>query len=263
MRTAGERVEVTKAGRWGFYGSVVRVHEDATCDVALDEGNITLTHKPASEVKHATLTRIEQMHKDVENAHGALTAPTYAHARSVRQSQSRVCCLTLTALGVACLVTSIQCWLTAFSLMPVEGTHPSGYCELCTWVRFQGRVCHTWPETSPRCHEHFLPWVYAGAFAFVVSILPGTLVFMSFRNSCGAMRGEATLGEDDGTTSWEYVYHLCDTLAFGRTLWCCGTAATESELRDYGDAEDALRHARNKIKMDEITSYSRGLSSML
>ena len=150
---AGSTCMVTKAGVWRYDGLITAVHNDGTYDVLLQDEKITLTHKPASEVRQADLSRSAQSDFEIEQRINAVSSPEHAAAAEVRLGQSRGFCGALLVLTAAICSTAAACFFSAFSLMPAGGQHPAGMCELCAYQRGRGFVCTLWPETNPRCHQ--------------------------------------------------------------------------------------------------------------
>ena len=182
----GDLCAVTKAGAWRYDGEVVVVYSSGHYDVYLQDEKITLTNKPPEEVRRATHNSKEERYDlELAQAKAALGAPSHATARAVRINQSRTCCVMLLVLFLTFASVCAWSFLSAFSLMPQPGKHPSGMCELCVYARYGGRICNLWPEDSPRCHEHFLPWVYGGAFAGVLMCFPLLVLWMGGRPSNG------------------------------------------------------------------------------
>ena len=171
MISVGDLVSVVMAGQWRHDGRIANAHADGTYDVFVIDENVTLTNKQSDEVKAATVSREQRMQMDVEEAQSVLWRTEHASARSVRLNQSRLCCGAILLWATAMTALSVRLFMAAFSLMPTGGQHPDGMCELCVWQKYQGRVCTLWPETSPRCHEHFMPYIYEASFAATLAVL--------------------------------------------------------------------------------------------
>jgi len=248
----GDLCAVTKAGAWRYDGEVVVVYSSGHYDVYLQDEKITLTNKPPEEVRRATHNSKEERYDlELAQAKAALGAPSHATARAVRINQSRTCCVMLLVLFLTFASVCAWSFLSAFSLMPQPGKHPSGMCELCVYARYGGRICNLWPEDSPRCHEHFLPWVYGGAFAGVLMCFPLLVLWMGGRPIlCSNM----ALGELSYTFN-DVVYPCCDTLGWLRAWWCCGALPTWREQMDYESAERSLKRAKGKPILDRLSMY--------
>lgn len=261
MLSVGTACSVTKAGQWRHDGQVSSCNADGTYDVYLIDEKITLTNKLQEEVQLATISREQRLYMDVEEAYAELHAPQHAIARAVRLNQSRTCCVsivlvvsTFTALGVWCL-------FTGFSLKPTNGVHPDGMCELCTWQKYRGTVCTLWPETSPRCHEHFIPWIYAGAGALTCAIFAGIFLVIGRSELLAVLSGTGTMGERSRMTFYETVYPMCD-FCFARTAWYCGDEPSPSQLHEYDRAEDGARHAESKVLIERFNGRAKLLGML-
>ena len=255
MLSAGDLVSVVMAGQWRHDGRIAEAHADGTYDVFVIDEKVTLTKKPCDEVKVATVSREQRMQMDVEEAHAELHAPHHASARSVRLNQSRLCCGAILLWATAMTALSVQLFMAAFSLMPIGGQHPGGMCEICVWQKYQGRVCTLWPEISPRCHEHFMPYIYKASFAGTLAVLAFVILGVGAREAWGALLGTATLGESKGMTFHESIYPFCDDVArFQRAWWCCCDAPSDRELQSYDVDESAVRRAYSKVTMERFNA---------
>lgn len=256
----GDACSVTKAGKWCHDGVVHKVNEDGTYNVYLQDDKITLTNKPSNEVKVATMSREQRMAMAVVEAVDALHSPQHETARAVRLNQSRTCCGFIILLALSLASLGAYCFVIAFSLMPAGGVHPAGMCELCVHHKYRGRVCTFWPETSPRCHEHFMAWIYSGAFVCSAALIPLIFLVIGLREALGALGGTATLGESRSMTFEGSVYPMCDSVfCFTRPLWCCGDELSERELQSYDRDESAVRQAHGKFLIEGISPARRGM----
>lgn len=258
MLSVGEACSVTKAGDWHHDGQISKVHQDGTYDVYLIDEKITLTSKPQEEVMRATVSREQRLQMDIEEALAELRAPRHAVARAVRLNQSRACCASIVLVVCAFTGLGMWCLVTGFSLRPTGGMHPDGMCELCVWQKYSGVVCKLWPEKSPRCHEHFLPWIYSGAAALTCAIISGIFLVIGKSEALTTLSGSGTLGERSRMTFFETVYPMCDSVFFfRRTAWCCGDEPLPSSgwsdaLDEYDRAEDGVRRAQSKILLEGL-----------
>lgn len=247
------------AGKWRYDGEILRCHANGYYDVYLQDEKITLTNKPPEEVKQATHhSKEERFDLELAQAKAMLRAPSHSAARAVRVNQSRTCCLILVLLFLTLAFVSLWSFLTAFSLMPQPGKHPSGMCEVCVYrTRSYGRkrICNLWPEDNPRCHEDFLPWVYYGALAGVFALFPLLLLWMGGRS---ILCDDKEIGELSATTFDQFMYPCCDRLGWLRACWCCGEQPTSQEQMEYELAQRDLKKAESKRLMDAL-NYRREL----
>ena len=221
---------VTMAGIWRTDGVVSKIHADGY-DVYLQDEKITLTNKPSVEVKKANFAKGDHRALALEAARQKVLAPQYAAARRVRFGQQYACAAVLLLLSVLLAYAAAMCFVTGFSLKPSSPESSPDMCELCSY-RYG---CHMWPSDNPRCHEHFMPWIYAGSAALTLAVFPA----LFFSMLCHDFRGGGTLAEEGRYTLYEHLNPLCDDVClWRRTGWCCG---------DEGDYMDAFDSAAERI----------------
>ena len=240
----GDTCKVKMAGEWRFDGKVVSVHSDGTCNVHLQDENITLTNKPPDEVQKMALDRYAQLELEVAELQVRIDRDM-STAHLVRGNQSRACCTVWPLLGICFVSVAAFLFVTAFQLKPSfhENVDGSSTCRVC--ARYG---CSTWPADNARCHEHFLPYVYAASCATVLALI------VVFIQAIELHRCQATWLEGEPLGGYDCTWQFCGVIGWARTYWCCGDHATESELEEYDMTSWRIRMRQNRRLFDRATA---------